>query len=89
MMPASPSWYSRSTVITSSGSAVSAKAVKPRRSQNTMVTSLAVAVEQLLAAGRQHQLGDLRREEALQPRHALDLAELIGDALLQVAGSCR
>ena len=40
MMPARPSWYSRSTVMTSSGSAVSAKAVKPRRSQNTMVTSL-------------------------------------------------
>ena len=46
---------------------------------------LAVAVEQLLAARRQHQLGDLRRQEALQPGHALDLAELIGDALLEVA----
>ena len=43
----------------------------------------AVAVEQLLAARGQHQLGDLRREEALQPRHALDLAELLGDALLE------
>ena len=46
---------------------------------------LAVAVEQLFAARRHHQLGDLRREESLQPRHALDLAELLGDALLEVA----
>ena len=49
----------------------------------------AVAFEQLLAARRQHQLGDLRREEALQPGHALDLAELLGDALLQVAVHAR
>ena len=46
---------------------------------------LAVAVEQLLAARRHHQLGDLRGQETLEPGHALDLAELIGDALLQVA----
>ena len=32
-------WYSRSTPMTSSGSAVSAKAVKPRRSRKTTVTS--------------------------------------------------
>ena len=32
-------WYSRRTPITSSGSAVSAKAVKPRRSRKTTVTS--------------------------------------------------
>ena len=32
-------WYSRSTPITSSGSAVSVKAVKPRRSRNTTVIS--------------------------------------------------
>ena len=32
-------WYCRRTLITSSGSAISAKAVKPRRSQNTTVIS--------------------------------------------------
>ena len=32
-------WYSRSTPMTSSGSAVSAKAVKPRRSRNTTAIS--------------------------------------------------
>src|SRR5438132_1625309 len=32
-------WYSRRTPMTSSGSAVSAKAVNPRRSRNTTVTS--------------------------------------------------
>ena len=35
----SSAWYSRSTLITSSGSAVSVKAVKPRRSTNTTVIS--------------------------------------------------
>ena len=33
-------WYSRITAITSSGSAISAKAVNPRRSQKTIVTCL-------------------------------------------------
>ncbi len=44
-----------------------------------------MTVEQLLAARRKNQFGDLRREEALQPGHPLDLAKLIGDALLEVA----
>jgi hypothetical protein len=46
---------------------------------------LAVTIEQLLAPRRHHQLGDLRGQESLEAGHALDLAELIGDALLQVA----
>ena len=40
------SWYSRSTCITSSGSTVSANAVKPRRSQNTHGDLAAVAREE-------------------------------------------
>ena len=44
-------WYCRSTPSTSSGSAFSANAVKPRMSANRAVISLPVAGEQLLALG--------------------------------------
>ena len=43
----------------------------------------AVAVEQLLVAARQDELGDLRRQEALEPAHAFDLGDLLRDALLE------
>ena len=42
----------------------------------------AVALEQLLVARRHDQLGELRRQEALQPADALDLGDLLRDALL-------
>jgi hypothetical protein len=40
----------------------------------------AMAFELLLRAGRDDQVGDLRRQEAPQPAHAPDLAHLIGHA---------
>ena len=64
-------WYSRTTSSSSSGSAASANAVYPRRSQNTDGHRAPMAGEQLLALGRRHQRGDLRRQE---PRQLLALA---------------
>src|SRR5579863_8634169 len=44
----------------------------------------AVAFELFLCAGRDDQIGDLRRKEASQSAHALDFAYLIGDALFEL-----
>ena len=81
----SAAWYSCSTAITSSGSAVSAKAVKPRRSQKTTVTSRRWLSSSGSVARGDDQLGDLRRQKALEPAHPLDLGDLLGDALLERA----
>ena len=43
-----------------------------------------MAFELLLAAGRDDQIGYLRRQEASQPAHALDFAYLVGDALFEL-----
>ncbi len=59
--------------MTSSGGAVSAKAVKPRRSTNTV------------GAAGDDELGELRREEALEPSEPLELRDLRLDALLEIA----
>ena len=78
-------WYSCSTPITSSGPARSAKAVKPRRSQNTTDDLAAVALQQALAAGRDDQVGHLGRQEAPQPADPLDLRHLLRHPPLQRA----
>ena len=46
--------------MTSSGSAVSANAVKPRRSRKTTVTSRRWVFEGIVGAARHDQLGELR-----------------------------
>ena len=76
-------WYSRRTPMTSSGSAVSAKAVKPRRSRKTTVTSRRWRPERIFRTARHDQLRQLGREEALEPREALELADLLRHALLE------
>ena len=43
----------------------------------------AVAFQLLLVSRRDDQVGNLRRQEAAQPPHALDLADLLVDALLE------
>jgi hypothetical protein len=43
-----------------------------------------MAFELLLAPGRHDQVGDLRRQEAPQPAHALDLTHLVSDTLLKL-----
>ena len=76
-------WYSRSTPITSSGSAVSVKAVKPRRSRNTTVISRRWLFSGSSAPPATISLGQLRREEALQPPEPLELRHLLAHALLE------
>jgi hypothetical protein len=43
-----------------------------------------MAFQLLLAPRRNNQISHLRRQEAPQPAHALDLAYLVGDALFQL-----
>jgi len=69
--------------MTSSGSAVSAKAVKPRRSTNTTVTSRRCVLSGFVGAAGHDELGQLRGEEALEPAQLLELATLLGDAPAQ------
>ena len=70
--------------MTSSGSDASVKAVKPRRSQNTTVTSRRWLANSDFrrVRGRNH-LRHLRRQESLQAADPLDLGQLIRDALLE------
>jgi hypothetical protein len=44
----------------------------------------AVAFELLLRTGRNNQISHLRRQEAPQPAHAFDFANLAGDALFEL-----
>ena len=44
-----------------------------------------VALQRIVGAAGDDQLGELRREEALQPAHLLELANAVGDALLERA----
>ena len=44
----------------------------------------AMAFKLLFAPGRDDQIGHLRRQEAPQPAHALDFADLVGDALFEL-----
>ena len=60
----------------SSGSEVSEKAVKPRRSQNSATISRRWLPRIVLVAGRDDRLGKLRRQETAQPADALELADL-------------
>ena len=55
-------WYSRRTSRTSSGSAASAKEVKPRRSQNTVVTSRRWPARSFSPSGAETRLSDGRRQ---------------------------
>src|SRR6516162_3405436 len=43
-----------------------------------------MAFKLLFRSRRDDQIGDLRREETAQPAHALDLADLVGDALFEL-----
>ena len=43
-----------------------------------------MALQLLLSPGRNNQIGDLRRQETAQPAHALDLTDLIGNALFEL-----
>jgi hypothetical protein len=43
-----------------------------------------MAFELLLAPGRNDQIGHLRRQEAPQPAHAFDFANLVGDARFEL-----
>ena len=43
----------------------------------------AVALQRILGAAGDDQLGELRREEALEPRQPLELGDLLAHALLQ------
>ena len=43
-----------------------------------------MAFELLLAPGRNDQISHLRRQEAPQPAHAFDFADLVGDALFEL-----
>ena len=69
--------------MTSSGSAVSAKPVKPAEVEEDDGDLPAVGAERVLGAAGHDQLGELGREEALQPAEALDLAHLLLHALLE------
>ena len=69
--------------MTSSGSDVSAKAVKPRMSQNSETISRRLPSSSLEVALGQDHLGQLRRQKALELLHALDLGDLLDDASLQ------
>ena len=42
-----------------------------------------VALQRIVGAAGDDQLGELGREEALQPAHVLELADAVGDALLE------
>jgi hypothetical protein len=44
----------------------------------------AMAFQLLFRSGRNDQIGDLRRQEATQPAHALDLADLVGHTLFEL-----
>ena len=69
--------------MTSSGSVASAKGVKPRKSQKTTTISAPVAGEHGLVVD--HQVGQLRRQEAPQPTDALELGHLVLHPLLELA----
>ena len=69
----------------SSGSAVSANAVKPRRSRNTTVISRRWLLSGSSAPPLRISSASCGREEALEAGQALELLDLLGDALLQRA----
>ncbi len=69
--------------MTSSGSAVAVNAVKPRRSQNTTVTP--VALQQLVVSTGCDQVEDLRWQKTPQATDPFDFRNLLGDTLLERA----
>ena len=69
--------------MTSSGSATSAKAVKPRRSRKTTVTSRPVTLERILRTPCHDQLGEVGRKEALEAAETFELGHLLLDTLFQ------
>ena len=70
--------------MTSSGSALSAKAVKPRRSQNTIVTSRRWLWRGSCPSGAEtRRSATCRRQEPAKAAHPLDLGDLLGDPRLQ------
>ena len=72
-----------STLMTSSGSAVSVKAVKPRRSRNTTVISRRWVFSGSSPPPVTIDSASCGREEALQPAQALELRDLLLHALLE------
>ena len=83
-MRPSAAWYSRSTPMTSSGSAVSEKAVKPRKSVNTTVISRRWVFSGSSTSPERIRSPIARRNKALQPGEAIDLGHLLRHALLEV-----
>src|SRR5215510_5127580 len=77
-------WYSRNSAITSSGSELSEKPVKPRRSQNSAVISRRWLSSCFSAPEATIRFGYLRRKETSQLTHALDFADLIRDTLFKL-----
>ena len=71
--------------MTSSGSAVSANAVKPRKSQNTTTMSRRWVSRMFSSPLRDNQFGELRRQKPFQLADPFEFAELRGDAVLQFA----
>src|SRR3990172_7409305 len=69
--------------MTSSGSEVSAKAVKPRRSRKATPPPPGVPLGGPLGPAGHDQLGKLGREKTLEPPQALELGHLLLDPLLQ------
>ena len=78
------SWYSRRSVITSSGSALSEKPVNPRQVTEERGNLPSMALQLLLAPRRNDQISHLLRQEAPQTAHAFDFAYLVGDTLFEL-----
>ena len=74
---------SPSTAITSSGSAVLGEGGEAAQVEEDDRDLAAVALQRIVGAAGDDQLGELRREEALQPADPLELAHAVGDALLE------
>ena len=71
--------------MTSSGSDVSAKAVKPPEVAEDDHDLPPMALQERLVAGVDHEVRELRREEPPQPVDPLELGDLRLDPLLQLA----
>src|SRR6516165_10885450 len=77
-------WYSRRSAITSSGSELSEKPVKPRKSQNSAVISrrwLSSCLSVPDATIRSATCGGRKRRNHT---HALDFADLVSNALFEL-----
>ena len=81
----SAAWYSRRTVIVTSGSdglGEGDEAAQVAEDDRDLAT---VTLKEGLVARRDDQVGDLRREESLQPTHAVDLSDLFLDPVFELS----